>query len=211
MRVDEGYPRRLEQHFTDLPAEFESGLEAAFAEPGSSRVHLFKDGRTVSPAAGDRIVRRVDKRWGQLGPVLPTGTVDAAFVGVDGRTYLFSGDRYLRYTGADYSRVDAGYPRRIAADWAGIVGVDAAFVLDGTTHVFGTAGRAVPHSRRGGVRVDRPRAQARRGRRPARAAGTAARARSARGGRPGGGRRLRVDACRSTAAPASSSGARPTP
>ncbi len=140
VRVDEGYPRRLEQHFTDLPAEFESGLEAAFAEPGSSRVHLFKDGRTVSPAAGDKIVRRVDKRWGQLGPVLPTGSVDAAFVGVDGRTYLFSGDRCLRYTGADYSRVDAGYPRRIAAEWAGIVGVDAAFVLDGTTHVFGTPG-----------------------------------------------------------------------
>ena len=115
VRVDEGYPRRLEQHFTDLPAEFESGIEAAFAEPGSSRVHLFKDGRTVSPAPGDKIVRRVDKRWGQLGPVLPTGSVDAAFVGVDGRTYLFSGDRYLRYTGADYSRVDAGYPRRIAA------------------------------------------------------------------------------------------------
>ena len=36
-------------------------------------VHLFKDGRTVSPAPGDKIVRRVDKRWGQLGPVLPTG------------------------------------------------------------------------------------------------------------------------------------------
>ena len=74
-------------------------------------VHLFKDGRTVSPAPGDRIVRRVDRRWGQLGPVLPSGTVDAAFVGLDGKTYLFSGDRYLRYSGADYSHVDAGYPR----------------------------------------------------------------------------------------------------
>ena len=40
---------------------------------GRPGVHLFKDGRTVSPAPGDRIVRRVDKRWGQLGPVLPSG------------------------------------------------------------------------------------------------------------------------------------------
>ena len=103
-------------------------------------MHLFKDGRTVSTTPGDRIVRRVDKRWGQLGPVLPSGSVDAAFVGVDGRTYLFSGDRCLRYTGADYSRVDPGYPRRIAAEWPGIVSVDAAFVLDGTTHLFGAPG-----------------------------------------------------------------------
>ena len=42
-----------------------------------------------------------------------------AFVGLDGRTYLFSGDRYLRYSGADYSTVDVGYPRTIAGDWGG--------------------------------------------------------------------------------------------
>ena len=110
VRVDEGYPRRLEQHFTDLPAEFESGARGGLRRARRAGVHLFKDGRTVSPAPGDRIVRRVDQRWGQLGPVLPSGTVDAAFVGLDGKTYLFSGDRYVRYTGADYSHVDAGLP-----------------------------------------------------------------------------------------------------
>jgi len=139
VRVDEGYPRRLEQHFTDLPTEFETGIEATFAEPGAG-VHLFKDGRTVSPAPGDRIVRRVDKRWGQLPAVLPTGTVDGAFVGLDGKTYLFSGDRYVRYTGADYSHVDAGYPRLVAGNWGGMASVDAAFVLDGRTYLFGSAG-----------------------------------------------------------------------
>jgi hypothetical protein len=139
VRVDEGYPRRLEQHFTDLPAEFESGIEAAFAEPGAG-VHLFKDGRTVSPPPGDRIVRRVDRRWAQLGLVLPSGTVDAAFVGLDGKTYVFSGDRYIRYSGADYSYVDAGFPRLVARDWGGMERVDAAFVLDGKTYLFGTAG-----------------------------------------------------------------------
>ena len=105
-------------------------------------MHLFKDGRTVSPAPGDRIVRRVDKRWGQLGTVLPSGTVDAAFVGLDGRTYLFSGDAVpALHRVADYSHVDAGFPRQVAADWAGMASVDAAFVLDGTTYLFGTAGR----------------------------------------------------------------------
>jgi hypothetical protein len=139
VRVDEGYPRRLEQHFTDLPAEFESGIEAAFAGAGPG-VTLFKNGRTISPPPGDRIVRRVDKRWGLLGAVLPSGTVDAAFVGLDGKTYLFSGDRYIRYSGADYSYVDAGFPRLIARDWGGMQQVNAAFVLDGKTYLFGTAG-----------------------------------------------------------------------
>jgi hypothetical protein len=139
VRVDEGYPQRLEQHFADLPAEFETGIDAAFVGAGPG-VTLFKDGRTVSPAPGDRIVRRVDRRWGQLDPVLPTGTVDAAFVGLDGRTYLFSGNRYLRYSGADYSYVDAGFPRLVSRDWGGMETVDAAFVLDGRTYLFGAAG-----------------------------------------------------------------------
>ena len=59
VQVDEGYPRRLEQYFPDLPVEFETGIEAAFADPGGA-VYLFKDGRTVTP--GNRIVGRVDRR-----------------------------------------------------------------------------------------------------------------------------------------------------
>ncbi len=139
VRVEEGYPRRLEEHFRDLPAEFESGIQAAFAGDGTG-VTLFKDGRVINLTPGDRIVRRVDKRWGQLGPVLPTATVDAAFVGRDGKTYLFSGDRYVRYSGADYSYVEPGFPRMIARDWGGMDRVDAAFVLDDVTYLFGTAG-----------------------------------------------------------------------
>ena len=39
---------------------------------------------------GDRVVRRVDRRWASsAGPA--DGPVDAAFVGLDGKTYLFSG------------------------------------------------------------------------------------------------------------------------
>ena len=145
VRVDEGYPRRLEEHFRDLPAEFESGIQAAFAGHGTG-VTLFKDGRVITDP-GDRIVRRVDKRWGQLGPVLPTATVDAAFVGRDGKTYLFSGDRYVRYSGADYSYVEPGFPRLIARDWGGMDRVDAAFVLDGATLPVRDRRAAVPRRR----------------------------------------------------------------
>ena len=138
VQVDEGYPRRLEQHFPDLPAEFETRDRGGLRRARRGRAAV--QGRPDGHPPGDRIVRRVDRRWAQLGPVLPTGTVDAAFVGLDGKTYLFSGDRYVRYSGADYSHVDAGYPRLIARDWGGMTSVDVAFVLDGRTHLFGTAG-----------------------------------------------------------------------
>ncbi|WP_308169925.1 hemopexin repeat-containing protein [Acrocarpospora catenulata] len=67
--------------------------------------------------------------------------MDAAFVGMDGKTYLFSGERYIRYSGADYAVVDLGYPRGIAGDWGGLRKVGAAFVMDGRTYLFGQGGR----------------------------------------------------------------------
>ncbi|WP_214318508.1 hemopexin repeat-containing protein [Nonomuraea sediminis] len=105
--VDDGYPQRWR----------ETGVQAAFKD-ANGVLHLIREGDT----------------WGTLAPM--SGTVDAAFVGLDGRTYLFSGDRYLRYTGDEYTTVDQGYPRSIAGDWGGLTRVDAAFVLDGTTYLF---------------------------------------------------------------------------
>ena len=62
--------------------------------------------------------------------------MDAAFAGLDGKIYLFSGDQYVRYSGADLSRIDEGYPKAIRGSWGGLTGVDAAFVLDGKTYLF---------------------------------------------------------------------------
>ncbi|MBE1489282.1 hemopexin repeat-containing protein [Plantactinospora soyae] len=140
VRVDPGYPLRLGAQLPGVPAEFEGGLEAAFADP-TGALHLFRNGRTVTVRDGSAgEVVPTARRWGVLGPVLSSGTVDAAMVGLDGRTYLFSGDQYLRYSGADYSAVDLGYPRGIAGNWGGLRTVGAAFVLDGATHLFGAAG-----------------------------------------------------------------------
>ncbi|MFL5909959.1 MAG: hemopexin repeat-containing protein [Gaiellaceae bacterium] len=141
VRVDPGYPRRIATGLRGVPGEFESDVDAAFRDSVGT-LHLFKDGRTVAVrrdgTAGEAVPTA--QRWGVLGPVLPSGTVDAALLGLDGKTYLFSGDQYLRYSRADYAVVDVGYPRTIAGDWGGLRQVDAAFVLDGATHLFGAAG-----------------------------------------------------------------------
>ncbi|MFI6503342.1 hemopexin repeat-containing protein [Nonomuraea typhae] len=132
VRVDDGYPRR-----TGGPAR------AAFAD-ARGIVHRFHDGLATS---GDGPAVPVAERWGVLPAALPSGTADAALAGLDGRTYLFSGEKYIRYSGADYTVTDLGYPRGIAGDWAGLTRVDAAFVLDGRTYLFGD-GRYVRYSGR---------------------------------------------------------------
>ncbi|GAA3573423.1 hypothetical protein GCM10022419_062990 [Nonomuraea rosea] len=139
LRADAGFPQLIEAFLQGVPTEFTGGIEAAFRDPAGV-LHLFKNGRTVALRQSGPDLAATAHRWGTIGAALPGGTVDAAFVGLDGRTYLFSGDRYLRYSGADYSTADPGYPRRIADDWGGLLRVDAAFTLDGATHLFGTAG-----------------------------------------------------------------------
>ncbi|MER5424776.1 hemopexin repeat-containing protein [Streptosporangium roseum] len=139
VRVAEGYPQRIETWRPGVPVEFEGAVEAAF-EDGSGTVHLFKNGKTVALGMSGGSVAPTVEKWGLLADVLPGGRVDAAFVGLDGKTYLFSGDRYIRYSSADYSVVDLGYPRAVTGDWGGLDRVDAAFVMDGSAHLFGPVG-----------------------------------------------------------------------
>ncbi|MFC5823067.1 hemopexin repeat-containing protein [Nonomuraea insulae] len=150
VRVADGYPRHIEAWHPGVPVEFEGAVEAAFQD-GSGTIHLFRDGKTVAMSqAGPGPVTPTKDSWGRMRPLLgegtgsgegPDGKVDAAFVGLDGKTYLFIGDRYVRYSTADYSVVDLGYPRAVTGDWGGLDRVDAAFVMDGATHLFGSVGQ----------------------------------------------------------------------
>ncbi|SNY38429.1 hemopexin repeat-containing protein [Paractinoplanes atraurantiacus] len=133
--ADDGYPRRIG---TELPGGFDSGVEAAFADTAGV-VHLFKQGRTIALEPDGPSAAPTAERWGKLIPILPGGKVDAALTGLDGRTYLFSGDHYVRYSAADYTAVDSGYPRAVT-DWGGLRRVTAAFTMDGATHLFGEGG-----------------------------------------------------------------------
>ncbi|MFC4012712.1 hemopexin repeat-containing protein [Nonomuraea purpurea] len=133
--ADEGVSRRLQ----NVPPQFESGVEAAFTDP-SGVLHLFRDGRTAAVDGSGATVEATAERWGVLGPSAPDGRIDAAFAGLDGRTYLFSGDTYLRYSTGDYSSVDSGFPRTIEGDWGGLTRVEVSFVMDGRTYLFGVGG-----------------------------------------------------------------------
>ena len=137
--MDEGFPLRLNTWFSNLPDEFEFGVDAIF-RGADGHFHLFKNNHTIeytskSNKRGD-VVALTDK-WGLVDNTLQeTGQVDAAFTGLDGCTYLFSGEQYVRYSGRNFSHVDEGYPRTIATDWGGLETIGAAFILDGRTYLF---------------------------------------------------------------------------
>ncbi|MEM9218659.1 MAG: hemopexin repeat-containing protein [Cyanobacteria bacterium P01_F01_bin.150] len=148
--VQEGFPKLLIDHFgPSLPGEFHAGVDAVFkGEDG--QIHLFKGEKWVAinkahtnqsetdTNQSENVVFTKDQ-WGRIGNTLATdGRVDAALTGLDGRIYVFSGDQYFRYSSSDYSEVDSGYPRDVSEDWGGLTAINAAFVRDGKTYVFGT-------------------------------------------------------------------------
>lgn len=116
-------------------------MEATF-KGADGITYLFKGG-TLLPVGGDRKAsteKVVKEVWGRVrNTIVKSGRMDAAFVGLDGKTYLFSDDQFVRYSGADYAQVDVGYPRTIEQDWGGLNHVDAAFIFNGKTYLFGTA------------------------------------------------------------------------
>ena len=138
LHVLEGYPRKIGTFLPQLPAKFQDSISAAFkGEDG--KFHLFCGNETVSFAWGEDSIpaKKTQQTWGIVrNNFQRNGTVDAAFVGLDGKTYLFSGNQYVRYSGNEYEQIDEGYPRMIATDWGGLNQVDAAFVLNGKTYLY---------------------------------------------------------------------------
>ena len=67
-------------------------------------------------------------------------TVDAAFVGLDGNTYLFSGDQYISYVtpedGAYTDLIAEELPQAIKERWGGLTHVALAFVEGNNTYLF---------------------------------------------------------------------------
>jgi len=157
--VDEGYPKVIvhlagaDGVFPGIPSELLQGLRAFIAGTDGA-LHVFAPAPAsdatpqlyVSSASGDTL-RPLNLRWGIVDNQLwDTEFVDAALRTSDGKLFLFSGNQYLRYSSADRSNVDEGYPRKISTSYAAELGVpsfapemnagvDAALLI-GTTHFY---------------------------------------------------------------------------
>ena len=140
LQPENGYPKPLYEEFPALPDEFVSGIDAAFYG-WDNRLYLFRDEDFVSLDSNGNLLQSAEETrsfWGVVANEIErSGRVDAAFVGLDGYTYLFSGQQYVRYSSSDYRQVDDGFPRSIAQDWGGLTEVTGAFVLGNYTYLFG--------------------------------------------------------------------------
>ncbi|NUR87089.1 MAG: hypothetical protein HOY71_23655, partial [Nonomuraea sp.] len=136
---------------TELSPRFATlaGVDAAFAHPGGAEwivgrgvdglSHLYvKEPGSIRWAPRDQV-------WGKVRNAFDApARIDSAYVDEDGRTYLFCGRQYVRYSGSDLTVVDEGYPRGIAEWWHAEghdsplpPALDAVFQdVDGHPHLF---------------------------------------------------------------------------
>ena len=119
---DAGYPRPLTDDWWNLPGQRRPGHSTASTRCSPAAT----TGPTCSPATSTSSSTTGRRWWSaaaepadRLGqpPVRP---VDAAFVGTDGKTYVFSGPQYVRYSSGDYTRIDDRYPAPIATFWGNV-------------------------------------------------------------------------------------------
>ena len=123
-----------------VPAEFQSDLNAVLAGTDGN-TYLFRSGICYN-----RFLQRsypTREEWGIVhNRITLDSHIDAAFLGQDGRIYLFSGDQFVQYEPDAIHDIMAkdhhidGLPRRIADQWGGLTHVHLAFVQKGKTYLM---------------------------------------------------------------------------
>lgn len=145
--LEEGYPKRIAnwsavEGIGTLPEEFSAGISAALTSHDNT-AYFFSGSRYVSSRVGAQPGQITDN-WARVrNNIQSSNRINAVFVAPDGKTYVFSGDQFFRYSGANYAVVDEKYPKRIADHWGDLPDafrskIDAAFRFDadGTDRLY---------------------------------------------------------------------------
>lgn len=124
-RIQTGYPVRFDEIFTKLPAHV-SHIDAIYERPADGAIILF-NGAQYWTFDGNDFIDDSPRPISDYGFDANITKVDAAMVwSKNGRTYLFAGEKFIRYDEAS-KRVDNNYPANISDKWRGIPNnIDAA-------------------------------------------------------------------------------------
>lgn len=134
LRVDPGYPRSVSSYWNGLPSDIEGALQWY-----NGGVFAFKDTQHWLFVHGEQSIsvpssypESITQWWSSE----PDFTHYTVFRHLNGYTFFFKGNSYWRYN-EQFSQVDIGYPRGLAA-WEGVpADVDAAFLWsDGYVYFF---------------------------------------------------------------------------
>lgn len=144
--LDEGYPKKIaswnsQEVSGTLPDSFNTGISAAFTAQ-DNKSYFFSESQYAS--LGSATPAQIKDNWAVVrNNIQADNKLDAGFVAPDGKTYLFRGDQFFRYSTADYTAVDEGYPKKIQGNWGNLPDafcekIDAAFTfnLDGINRLY---------------------------------------------------------------------------
>lgn len=104
---------------TSLSENFENltKVDAAFVDSNGTLSMIVKNTLYCRERGSERWVKK-DRVWGKVENNFDDPEkIDAAFQDKEGKTYLFAGDQYIRYSTGEYNLVDKGYPLKIANNW----------------------------------------------------------------------------------------------
>jgi len=129
--VDEGYPKTTSTCFNNenqvkLPPDIREKIDTVFNT--GTKLYFFSGDKFIDSEHPSEVLNSADVFGKVLNNIIRDNRVDAALV-VQGKTFLFSGDQYVRYSTADYSFTDEGYPKKIAGNWSaeGVKDIPAEF------------------------------------------------------------------------------------
>ena len=115
--TDEGYPKKIANNWNkegviNVAGEYSLRVDAAF-KGSDNQIYLF-NGNTFISSSKVAPPSVVNEKWAKvLNNIELNNLVDAALA-KEGKTYLFSGDQYFKYSSTNYAIVDEGYPKKIA-------------------------------------------------------------------------------------------------
>jgi hypothetical protein len=120
-KVDAGYPKPIKENWGNIPDNFSDGFNTLFVLP-NGKIYATKGPEYVrwSDADASKVdpnyPKKLQGNWDNLPDPFDEGW-DCAVVLKNAKTYVTKGTKYIRYSDASASKIDAGYPRAIEGAW----------------------------------------------------------------------------------------------
>lgn len=118
--MDDGYPRSIASSWHNLPASFQSNIDAAIWRDDNKKVYFFKGdqyARLTDTTMDSGFPKPIAGNWNNMPASFASGIDAAVLRPANNRIYMFKGSQYVRLTG---STVDDGYPKSISGNWHGL-------------------------------------------------------------------------------------------
>lgn len=120
--IDEGFPKSIAEHWGAIKPDAEFDGFDAMAKLQNGKTYIFKGSQyyrysdEAATTLDEGYPKPIAGNWGDLPESFESG-IDAIASLPNGKTYLFKGDQYVRYSDESCNKIDAGYPFLISKYW----------------------------------------------------------------------------------------------